>query len=202
MKVGIWEVTESLDFFLTNLPLSVTEQEELALLPAARKLEWLATRYILHITEGSAQRRITSKTSTGKPYFNDYSDHISLSHSHGWTAAIVATKSCGIDIQKMVPKIHRIASKFLSEQELSALPANQKEGLLYLHAIWGAKEALYKAYGARELDFKEHIYIQPFELSIEEFSMEGEVRKNGLNRKYTLFCSQIQDFILVYGMEQ
>ena len=35
--------------------------------------------------------------------------------------------------------------------------------LEHLHYYWGAKEALYKCYGRRRLDFKEHILIEPFE---------------------------------------
>jgi hypothetical protein len=34
-------------------------------------------------------------------------------------------------------------------------------------AIWSAKEAIYKSYGRKEVDFQKHMQILPFEISAE-----------------------------------
>ncbi len=202
LKFGIWEITEPASYFSSALTLSATEETEMNALQGGRQLEWLATRYILHLTEGSPIRKPTAKSVTGKPYFPESDSHLSLSHSHHWAAAMVAGMPCGIDIQKVVPKIHRIAQKFLSPDEYTSCPEGDAESHLFLHAMWGAKEAMYKAYGAKELDFRQHISVMPFQQQEDGFPMEGLVRKNGVYRKYTLFCSQIQEYVLVYGVEQ
>jgi len=201
MRLGVWDIAEQTDFFYDQLVLSAHENAELTALPASRHLEWLATRYILAVVEGNTPRIFTRKSPTGKPFFDSDSRYISLSHSYKRAAAIICDKPCGIDIQKKVSKITRIGAKFLSPEEMDSLPQQPDMAITYLHAIWGAKEAMYKAYGAKELDFRQHIRILPFETQNDTFLMEGEITKHASKSKYTLFCSQIDEYILVYGWE-
>lgn len=200
-RYGIWEIEESLDYFQSALMLSPNEHKECSNLPDAKKLEWLATRYLLAALEGSTPRKTTSKTASGKPVLDQDRRFISLSHSHQWVSAMISSVACGIDIQKIVPKITRIATKFLSDEEWAWCPENTEDQLLYLHAIWGAKEALYKAYGLRQLDFREHIHISDFTNQNTHITMKGEIRKLDKKVKYALFCRQINEYVLVYGWE-
>ena len=71
----------------------------------------------------------------------------------------------------------------------------------HMHFYWGAKEALYKAYGRRELDFREHIFIEPFLLENPTGAMQGSVIKGDFSAKYQLYFRTIQDFVLVYALE-
>jgi len=201
MRFGVWDISEPTDFFHNHLVLSAEENAELTALSLSRHLEWLATRHILAVVEGSTPRIPTRKSLTGKPFFESDSRYISLSHSYGRAAAILCDKPCGIDIQKKMSKITRISAKFLSPEELDCLPPQPDKTINYLHAIWGAKEALYKAYGAKELDFRQHISIRPFQMENDTILMEGEITKHAAKSKYTLFCSLIDEYILVYGWE-
>ena len=70
-----------------------------------------------------------------------------------------------------------------------------------MHFYWGAKEALYKAYGRRELDFREHIIIEPFDLNSPEGEMRGRITKGDFSANYQLKYRSVQDFVLVYAWE-
>jgi phosphopantetheinyl transferase (holo-ACP synthase) len=140
------------------------------------------------------------KDKFGKPYL-DGSDHfISMSHTLDFTAVIASLIPVGIDIQYMVEKIQRISNKFVREDEFLFIPEVDRN--LYYHAIWGAKESMYKAYGKKELDFKNHMAVSPFVFNPDGFYFDGEIKKNDFIRKYRLFCSQTANIILVYASEQ
>ncbi|HEY0177929.1 MAG TPA: 4'-phosphopantetheinyl transferase superfamily protein, partial [Pedobacter sp.] len=69
------------------------------------------------------------------------------------------------DIEQIKTKIHRIQQKFLSPAELAQ--PGVKDHTEALYACWCVKEAVYKWYGKKGLEFKKHIHIQPFELKNE-----------------------------------
>ena len=59
--------------------------------------------------------------------------------------------------------ISHLSRKFLSDAErrfLGEQPPNE-ELLLY----WGAKEVIYKMYGRRKLDFRQDMFIRPFQVA-------------------------------------
>ena len=92
-----------------------------------------------------------------KPYINNGVPHISISHSY--TKLVVIAHygiSTGIDIEKVRDKIELIQHKFLSEAERLVCNNNRVTLTLY----WAVKEAVYKAYGKKNLDFIDNIQIQ------------------------------------------
>ena len=101
-------------------------------------------------------------------------------------------------IEKINPKIERIRSRFLSDQELGE---KQEYSLEKLHVYWGAKEALYKFWGKKELSFKENIFIDPFEFE-DAGTIKGRIKKGGYIKYFTLSYEKIQDYILVYVLEE
>lgn len=103
-----------------------------------------------------------TKDETGKPIAKNAKHHISLSHSKTLAAAIVSEQhQVGIDIETIHPRIERIAHKFLTEEELEAITTNKIETLLL---YWSAKEALYKLYAKKQLEFTTQLIVQPFQL--------------------------------------
>ncbi|MFN7119876.1 MAG: 4'-phosphopantetheinyl transferase family protein, partial [Saprospiraceae bacterium] len=114
-------------------------------------------------------------------------------------ATILAKTLTGIDIQKMVPKIERIAHRLLRKEERDALRPHTR--LEHLHVYWGAKEALYKAYGRRELDFCANILIEPFQFDLDNGYCAGQVIKGDIHLHFQLHYQQLEDFILVYALE-
>jgi len=199
-ELGIWEITETEDFFIDKLDLFPTEKEYIATLKGRRKLEWLAGRYLLHYMSGRAIRGACIKDEFGKPYLEDSPYQISISHSRELASVIAAPFSIGIDIQKLVGKIERIAHKFMRDNEMESLVDGTR--LEHLHVYWGAKEALYKAYGRRELDFKKHIHIEPFAYDLESGFCSGQVLKGDFKARYQIWYERRGDFILVWAIEE
>jgi phosphopantetheinyl transferase len=102
------------------------------------------------------------KDDKGKPYLAPFTADISISHS-GPLAAIYVSEAgpCGLDLEMVGEKVLRIERKFCSEAESQSLDrVSHREAL---HLIWGAKEALYKLYGRKEVDFRTQLFIEPFE---------------------------------------
>ena len=199
-KLGVWKVEEDDSFFHNRLDVNDVEQNELDHLGIRKRKEWFSSRYLLHLLSEREIRGACLKDVFGKPYLENSDHHISISHSGDYTAVIASTSVVGVDIQRIVAKIERIAPKFISEVEAnSVINPHQIE---CMHAIWGAKESMYKAYGKKELDFRKHIFVQPFEYDANCFVFEGIIKKDDFLEKYTLFCHTINDLILVYAIQQ
>jgi phosphopantetheinyl transferase len=86
---------------------------------------------------------------------------VSLSHTKLYGLAAYHPKfRVGIDLEAPRPQILRIADKFSTEKEREHFSQETLEaGLL---VVWTCKEAVFKAYGKGEVDFKEHIQIGAF----------------------------------------
>lgn len=198
ITIGIWAITESISELAQCINLSDLELEELNKIKyESKKLQWLSLRALLNeILQVKADIKYTEK---GKPYLEGHHLKISFSHTLKFAAVIVnKEKETGIDIEKINSKVERIKSKFLSEQELG----DDKEYVLEkLHVYWGAKEALYKLYGKKELAFKENILIEPFEFT-GTGTIKGRIKKGEFMKYFILSYEKIQDYILVYVLEE
>ena len=174
------------------------EKERLQTIKGHRKTEWLAARWLIHYMSGRKERGALLKDKFGKPFLADSPFQISISHSRAFAAAIAGPESVGIDIQLLVPKIERIAHKFMREAELNSLVPETR--LEHLHVYWGAKESLYKAFGRRALDFKKHIHITPFQFGTSP-TFEGHIYKDDFKASYQLWYEIVEDYVLVYARE-
>ena len=199
-ELGLWQIAEDERFFLEQMTLPEKEAEELTKIKGHRRLEWLASRWLLHILSGREERGNCLKDEFGKPYLEHSLFDISISHSRKYTAVIAAPRLVGVDIQKLVPKIERIAHKYMRPEELDSLETASR--LEHLHVYWGAKEALYKAYGRRRLDFREHIILEPFAYELEKGRCRGTVKKEDFQRNFRIFYEKIDNYVLVYALEE
>ncbi len=199
--LGIWNIREQEDWFVRQLALPEVEQAELMTIQAAgRRLEWLAARHLVKLLAWkNGSPYIFQKDGYGKPHLLHSGKHISISHSHGMSAAMLAPRPCGTDIQRIVEKISRLAPKFLRPEEAACL--NEASILLHLHVFWGAKESLYKAYGRKSLDFQEHIHIEPFEINPSGGECRGMVRKDDFEAHYRIHYRFRGEFVWVYAMQ-
>lgn len=200
-ELGIWEIDESETFFRDRITLTSKEEAQIQDIKGeGRRKEWLASRYLLHFMSGRSKRGAFVKDEFGKPHLLDSPFYVSISHSNHLAAVIATPKLCGIDIQKIVPKIERIAHKFMRQEELYSLQLGSRQE--HLHVYWGAKEAIYKAYGRKELDFSKHILIDPFEYDLSNGSFKGRIKKGDFQQHFQLYYEQMGAFMLVYALEQ
>lgn len=123
-----------------------------------RRKEWLAARVLAHEELGG---RIGYEPA-GRPLLLSPSGlpsdrHISISHTSGWAALMVADRPCGIDIEPAGRHAERVAGRISSAEEIAlATPLFPQNPALL---VWCAKEAAYKAIGGTEMDFREHIRV-------------------------------------------
>jgi len=191
-KLLVWEITQSIDELVSgfeDFTLFAADFEKIN--SDKRKLEFLGTRWLLKILLGKEIN--VQYTADGKPYLNDGSYHISLSHSGKWMAVMIhPTKPVGIDIECPTDKIQKVYKRFLSETEQAEL-SNGKD-IKQLQIAWSAKEALYKIIGKEAVDFANQLRLLPFEVQ-----KEGQITAEHIttNTIYQLTYTQTAAYTLV-----
>lgn len=198
---AVWDNTEDITYFEDRLGLSTDETDLLKEFSTRKRMEWLSSRYLLHIMTGAKSRTLTTKDEHGKPVMINSKYHISLSHSDARTAVIASTHSVGIDIQKIVRKIDRIALKFCNELEREQIPMGDHDALLYYHIIWGAKECIYKSYGKRKVDFRGHMTVTRIGENLKSGTAKGKIDISGFQAAYNLEYHLMDDYMIVTSIE-
>jgi len=195
-RLGLWEITED---FATLLDITYLNDDDLRHLvhfkSINRKIEWLSVRALLQgMTRPDA--RIVYNESR-KPFLDDGSYNISVSHSHKYTSVILGkNKLVGVDLEYMSNKINRLAHKFINEREVISRKLLLHRKHLYIH--WCAKEALYKICDKVDINFQEDLTILPFEVEIQG-EIIGLVDNNSRHHEEYLMHYQIDNnYVLVY----
>ncbi len=162
-KLAVWKIEETEEELLRGLQLKTHELEFIASLNNGKRLlHWLSTRLLLRTMLQTNDYIDSRMDDQGKPYLVNGDYHISFSHSFDYASVMISkNKMVGVDIELIKDKIQKIKNKFLKPDELSGLP--DKDNTLALYICWCAKEAIYKWYGKKGLEFKKHIDIYPFE---------------------------------------
>ena len=200
-EIGLWQIEETEEWFLERLTLHPNEQSQLDQIKGRKRTEWLAVRQLIHQMSGRQKRGIFIKDEFGKPHLEHSEWQISISHSRLLGAAIAAPKAVGIDIQKIVTKIERLIPKFMNKEEQESL--SLEERIVHAHIYWGAKEALYKAYGRRELDFCTHIRVGPFRFNQTIGQTAGQIIKQNIKQDFTVHYTVLDNgYVLVYCLEK
>ncbi len=133
-----------------------------------------------------------------KPYIEmPNAPHLSISHSFDKLAVMMHQRlSIGIDIEKIRDKVIDIRHKFLSTPELAYCGTDAALLTLY----WAAKEATYKAYGKKNLDFAAHLFVRPPWSNLQDLTVE--INAPTCERIYKLHYKKLDDYILVYVVDE
>jgi len=194
--LGLWRIEETETYFLDRLELFPSEVQQLSKIKGRLRLEWLASRWLLHTMSGRTLRGACLKDEFGKPYLTDSTFNISISHSWNMVAIMAAPYDIGIDIQREVAKIERIEKKFMRPVEKESLQVDTK--IPHLHIYWGAKEALYKAYGRKKIGFVRHIHVDPFEYDLSIGTTTAAIHKEDYHAYFKLFYEKVAECYMVY----
>jgi 4'-phosphopantetheinyl transferase len=143
----------------------------------------------------------------GKPHLHD-GKHISITHSHQFSAIILSDEVVGIDIELQREKIIRIADKFADSEFLFLEKENNEEYIRKLTVIWGAKEAVFKIRNEKGISFKDHIKVNAFEMY--DSQTKSELHFDDIIRDFIVCFEEFesnddkgfkQNFTLVYAFE-
>jgi phosphopantetheine--protein transferase-like protein len=130
----------------------------------------------------------------GKPYLTNFPHFISLSHSYDYAAVMVSKdKSVGIDIELIKNKIERIASKFMSVDEMQFIDENQR--IEHLYVCWCAKEAVYKLHGKKNVSFIENIELKPFQYE-GEGSFAAKLSVGSVQKEFQVHYEQFDGYMI------
>ena len=192
---GIWKVTETLAELLALLPDhgAVYANELDTFKSDSRKIEWLAVRVLLYT--------MTQKMATicyypnGKPYFQTGEAHLSISHTRGYASVILsATNEVGIDIERVGERIHKLAHKFVRDDEYLPNDAVQRTHTLLL--IWSAKEVMFKCMNEEGVDFRQHLHVEPICMNGTAFA--GKETRSLPGRTYSIDYLLDPDFVMTW----
>lgn len=201
-QLGVWQVNEQEDYFLEHFDFSKETLTEIEQKHESHRLQLLASRAVLFDMKLSEQGYKIVKDNQGKPHIVNVQGDISFTHSHNHAAAIYSkTRLVGIDVQIGTSKIDRIARKFISEEEFTYINVHENT-MDYHHVLWGAKESLYKAYGRRKVEFREHLMVHPFVYNDKGGKISGQVMMPDYEGAFDIYYHKINEYYLVYCIEK
>lgn len=199
--LGVWAIEETRSWFSARLELNPDEKNEVNQLPERSRLDWMATRYLIHLFTGSTERVAGAKDVFGRPFHPGTDYHLSLSHTKGYAAAILSPVATGIDIQSWDHRMHRVAHKFVNEEEQAWIEGPHQDA--YQHVLWGAKESLYKAHGRRQLNFLTNLHCEAFSYNHHGGQTEAFISlPSGMTRVFDLYYLPTTETMLVYVVEK
>jgi 4'-phosphopantetheinyl transferase len=197
-QILVWEITESLEELLGKVVLKEKTQLRLnAMKSEMHQRAFLSVRMLLQ--ELGFNDFDLHYDQFGKPYFND-GKHVSITHSHHFSAIIISDQTVGIDIEMQREKIIRIADKFVNPEELSRLQQFDAEDYIKkLTVKWGAKEAIFKIRNEKGISFKDHIRVNVFEMKDKETL--SQLHFEGIVKDFKIVFEEFENFTLVYAFE-
>ncbi len=178
-----WKITEPLEVLLQNSG-QEAKNDYLKYKSLIHQKQFLAKNLLLDYL--SLQDQIYYLPS-GKPVLKD-GGFVSVSHSQNWVAVALSDIPLGIDIETARPKLLKIASKFVCNNDCQLLDCQSVNQLQFL---WTAKESIYKLMGEKGLVFKE--------LCLSKIDLERKLAEILLPdaRKISLFFNTIEDNFII-----
>jgi len=199
-RLIVWEITETVDWFLSMLHLDEEESERYrGFKTDQRRVHWLAYRYVLKNVLKKGDHIRIRYDEHYKPFIDLSDEHISVSHSGKYASVIISRKyRVGIDIEHVHKRLHKVADKFVSEGETGQELHHMATDSLCLH--WCSKEALYKLYGERNLDFREHIRIHALPDKLEGV-FKARIQKGEHTQNFQMQSAFFDGYCLVYVVD-
>lgn len=192
-SLAVWQISEPEYHFDLKVPFHrhITHP--------TKRLQHLAGRYLLPYLFSDFPNHEIEIADTRRPFLPNEQYHFSISHCSNFAAAIVSSSHrVGIDVELLTPRLHKIKHKFLHADELrfvnSQLPHQQ---LTLLSILWSAKEAMYKWYGAGEVDFSEMMRTYPF-VTEHQGDIDAAFIKDDFQQRLTLHYKLFNELTLVW----
>jgi 4'-phosphopantetheinyl transferase len=198
-NIIVWQSIEPVTMLLEAARLS--EPDYLAFLSfksETRKREWTTVRAALRHLDPLSDNTI-NYNENGRPQLVG-EKAISISHS----GDIITVMTCdnariGIDIEKIHPRIEKLAPKFVNEKEFGFIDSLDRQKKL--HIIWGAKEVLFKIYSKGNVDFRKELQVEPFENSTKGIC-KASIKKTDFEKNLIVYYEQIGSYMLTYSIEE
>lgn len=195
--IGIWEVTETKEELFSKLQWGIYDLDKYSSINNNQKsLEWLCSRVLIRVLLNTNDFIFLETDELGKPHLRNRQEKISISHSKNKAAVMIDTeKECGIDIQKILEKTMNLIPKFMNDSEQKDF--YEKPNLTTIHKYWCGKEAIYKAYGRRKIQFKENVHLEKLNASFPS-SSKGYVHTQNEKIEYDINFDIYEEFVMAW----
>ena len=197
-QIYLWKITESEQQLLSEVTLNEKNQQRLQNMKSEmHRRGFLSVRKLLAYNGYSDFDLYYDKT--GKPHLHD-GKHISITHSHEFSAIVLSDTNIGIDMEMQREKIRIIADKFTAPLEETYLDRHSEDYISKLTVIWGTKEAIFKVRNEIGISFKDHIRVLPFEIN--DRKATAILDFNDIETAFPIYFEEIENFTLVYVIQQ
>ena len=188
----VWHLSETVEELITLIRPDQIDFETLASIShEAKKKEYLAGKNAVMqmcLLE-KIQFEGIEKDEHGKPFLNNHTYEMSLTHTIDYIGVVFSkSKPIGIDIEKPREQIFKVLNRLCVESELNWVSGDLEKATI----LWSAKEALYKLYGKRKVDFKEHLLVGPGKKGI-----IGKINIPDHQSEYQIYVQNIEEYLLV-----
>ena len=183
-QIYVWKMNSSYEDQIKNSLLNTDELiSAKELKNEKRKKEFLSSRIAL---KNIFNKELELKHyNCGKPFIKE-AKHLSISHSSNYLAVAFGEENIGIDIEKPQNRMVKLMPKILSEIEFMEF---KKEPSMDLACkVWGAKEAILKYVGDKNLNYKEDIKVKNIHLGFATY----------LKMNFRVKFEKIENMILTY----
>ncbi len=192
IHLTVWKITETLNELKINFDL---EADYLLLaneiVNEYKRVEFLVSRITIKSAcfENNISFKSINKDEHGKPFLENSDWQMSISHTKDFVGVVLRKyKPLGIDIEKPQAKMFKVLKRLCTYSELEII-ADKME---YASIIWSAKEALYKLYGKRNVDFKENLLIKK-----NENVFVGKIKMPDYEAEHSIYIEKLFDYFVV-----
>ena len=195
-KLYLWKITEDIDVLKHAVKLNNSSQNRVdSMKSESHQKGFLSVRMLLqHI--GYTDFDLYYDT-FGKPHLTD-GKHISISHSHTFSAVAISTRRIGLDIEQVKEKILKIASRFMDVSHLENLSETKKR--IKATVIWGIKESIFKIKNIEGISFRNHIFEEDF--SLEDKKATATLKHENKEENFDILFDSAEDYIFVCAFEK
>ncbi len=192
-KVYLWKITESFDELFRAVKLRDVSLARLEKMKSEEHQKgFLAVRMILqHLNLDDLSLFYDE---SGKPHLKEcpYKE-ISISHSNEFSAIAISDKKIGLDLEKIKPKVLKIAPRFMDVSHLENL--SEQEKVVKATVVWGIKESVFKVKNEKGISFPDHIFESKF--SLLDKKTTAQLHFNNAKETFDIVFNNVEDYIFV-----
>ena len=175
----LWKLSETEIELNNHIDLSLSSISKLDLIKSSsQRKQFLGVQNLLKLHNINNGSLFYDKN--GKPHLSN-NKFISISHSFEYCGVIVSDVKVGLDIEKFRPKILNISKKFISESDWNLIKLSSVENVT---KVWTIKEAVFKAFGHKAIDFKKNIIITSINKKFNKASVS--ISNNQITENYNI----------------
>ncbi len=192
----LWKITEDLEELNRSVKRNPNSEKRVnSMKSESHKKGFLSVRMLLQHIGYDDFNLFYDKF--GKPHLTD-GNHISISHSHSFSAIAISSKPIGLDVEQVKEKILKIASRYMDVAHLENL--SEFEKMKKATVIWGIKESIFKIKNTEGISFRNHIFEQDF--SYEDKKATATLKYNNKKENFDILFDSLEDYIFVCAFEK